>query len=378
MADRPYYPRYAADYIAATIHLSLEADGLYNRLLDWYSINGPLPFLDDANACVFDPVDNSQEIQKSQKTRKKLRKIPEKTRKKIAEIARCTPQKVTKLWPDIYTFFYLESDGFHNKRMDEVINKAVEIKEKRRKAADKRWNANASNNNDETNANAYSEEHANASDESMQMDDAHGYAILELELDINKDRQIEEKTEAKKQDFSATANAPIKDEKKTDKTQEQRKVIWDIGLNILTDQGMEKDKARSFLGGLIKKSSEYLVAQKITVLSLYPKADAKAWLVSACTKHDEKGRVDEEKQTATNQTANRIGVVRKPNESFVHFKARVDEKLKELEEQRERDEEERQEKERQKFSNPEFKRREGESIQEYQKRIANSAVAINH
>lgn len=369
MADRPWYPRNSADYIAATIHLSLEADGLYNRLLDWYWINGPIPVSDDASACVFEVVDNSEKSQTSDKPAKKLKVFSKEVRVSIAKIARVSPQTIKRLWPDIYTFFDYKDGGLHNKRMDKEIKQTTEIQEKRRKAAEKRWNANASNKN---NANA----HANASKERMQVDDASGYAVTNTITNINKDRQNEQKPEPEKPEVSTPANAAVNDEKK--KSEEQKKVIWNIGIDILKQQGMDEPKARSFLGGLIKKSNQSLVAQKIAVLSTFPKADAKAWLMSACTKHDSKGRVDPEKENALIQTARRIGVTRKSGESFVNFKARVDEKLKELEEQRQRDEEARQEQERKKFSNPEFKRREGESIQEYQKRTANLETAANH
>jgi uncharacterized protein YdaU (DUF1376 family) len=39
-----YYPRYPAHYIAKTLHLSMEQDGAYSRLLDWYFVNErPIP-----------------------------------------------------------------------------------------------------------------------------------------------------------------------------------------------------------------------------------------------------------------------------------------------------------------------------------------------
>lgn len=39
-----YYPRYVADYTAKTIHLSMEQDGAYTRLLDWsYANERPIP-----------------------------------------------------------------------------------------------------------------------------------------------------------------------------------------------------------------------------------------------------------------------------------------------------------------------------------------------
>ena len=39
-----FYPRYPGDYIAATLHLSMQQDGAYNRLLDWYYTNErPIP-----------------------------------------------------------------------------------------------------------------------------------------------------------------------------------------------------------------------------------------------------------------------------------------------------------------------------------------------
>jgi uncharacterized protein YdaU (DUF1376 family) len=39
-----YYSRYPAHYLAATLHLSMEQDGAYNRLMDWaYSNETPIP-----------------------------------------------------------------------------------------------------------------------------------------------------------------------------------------------------------------------------------------------------------------------------------------------------------------------------------------------
>lgn len=39
-----YYPRYPAHYVAKTLHLSMEQDGAYTRLLDWYYANErPIP-----------------------------------------------------------------------------------------------------------------------------------------------------------------------------------------------------------------------------------------------------------------------------------------------------------------------------------------------
>lgn len=34
-----YYPRYPGDYVAATLHLTMQQDGAYTRLLDWYYAN---------------------------------------------------------------------------------------------------------------------------------------------------------------------------------------------------------------------------------------------------------------------------------------------------------------------------------------------------
>lgn len=39
-----YYPRYPAHYQTKTLHLTMEQDGAYTRLLDWYYANErPIP-----------------------------------------------------------------------------------------------------------------------------------------------------------------------------------------------------------------------------------------------------------------------------------------------------------------------------------------------
>jgi len=109
-----WYPRYPDNFISATQHLTLEEVGAYNRLLDFHFLHGSVP----------------TDI------------------KRMALIIGASSQKTRKLWQVLSQFFYEKDGAFYNKRMVKEISKATEISDKRAKAAQKRWDANADANGD--------------------------------------------------------------------------------------------------------------------------------------------------------------------------------------------------------------------------------------
>lgn len=112
MPSCPWYPHYPADYLVDTLTLTLEEDGLYRRLLDYYWLHGPIP------------VDL----------------------KEISKISRIDPRHLRRIFPVVVSYF-CERDGYYfNKRMDEEIAQATDKSNKRRLAARARWDANASPN----------------------------------------------------------------------------------------------------------------------------------------------------------------------------------------------------------------------------------------
>ena len=105
MADRPWYRRNPSEYISHTIHLSFLEDAVYNRLLDWYWINGPIPAdLKSQMDVIRAPNRRSIGVRKA--------------------LDRC-----------LNGFFFVSADGrFHNKRMDAEIAEVNELIQKRRLA----------------------------------------------------------------------------------------------------------------------------------------------------------------------------------------------------------------------------------------------------
>mgnify|MGYP001312339907 CR=1 FL=1 len=113
-----YYEHHLGDYAQATAHLSFVEDAAYSRLLrKYYAEEQPLPA--DLRA-----------VQRLVGAR--------------SEDEREAVEVVLK------EFFTLEEDGWHNKRADAEIAKVHGKREKARRSAEARWNANAS----ESNANA--------------------------------------------------------------------------------------------------------------------------------------------------------------------------------------------------------------------------------
>lgn len=100
-------PVYWADYLADTGHLSLAEHGAYLMLMaHYYSKHKPLP----ANAM-------------------QLHRI-------CRAFADAEMHAVDTV---IDEFFYLDGDVYRNKRIDEELDKATQLTEKRRKAANNRW-----------------------------------------------------------------------------------------------------------------------------------------------------------------------------------------------------------------------------------------------
>ena len=236
--NRPWFPWYPADYKKDTLFLSDEADLLYRRLLEeCWEQNGLLP----------------------------------KQLENIAKTVRFQLRKFKRVWPEVSHFFYETDEGFRNKRLDIEIKKLIDISEKRKEAVRKRKNRPVKS-NDSSNA-TYPQ----------QSIDSVPTPTPTLNLNTGKNQNSPpEKTPEKNQSIDS-ANAAVKSAKEA-----QENTIWKIGVEILIGQGETEKQARSFLGKLIKDSSQSLVAQKIAVLSTVPKADAKAWLRAACVKHKDK------------------------------------------------------------------------------------------
>jgi uncharacterized protein YdaU (DUF1376 family) len=126
-----YYEHHLGDYSAATAHLSWDEDQAYTRLLRaYYHQEKPIP-LDLREAC-------------------RLVRASTTTQKKAVESV-------------LREFFKQESDGWHQKRCDEEIERFQGKQSKARRSANLRWsaeraqsdgNANASSSQSERNANA--------------------------------------------------------------------------------------------------------------------------------------------------------------------------------------------------------------------------------
>ena len=127
-----YYEHHLGDYAQATAHLSFVEDAAYSRLLrKYYAEEKPLP----------------AELRAVQRL-----------------IGARTDEEREAVQVVMEEFFTLEDDGWHNKRADAEIEKVIGKRQKAKKSAEARWNANASQNQSERNANA-SESDANASSE---------------------------------------------------------------------------------------------------------------------------------------------------------------------------------------------------------------------
>ncbi|HEL7630545.1 TPA: YdaU family protein [Stenotrophomonas maltophilia] len=107
-----YYEHHLGDYAQATAHLSFVEDSAYGRLLrKYYADEKPLP----------------SELRAVQRL-----------------VGARTEEERDAVQVVLEEFFSLEADGWHNKRADAEIAKFNVKKEKARKSAEARWNANAS------------------------------------------------------------------------------------------------------------------------------------------------------------------------------------------------------------------------------------------
>jgi uncharacterized protein YdaU (DUF1376 family) len=106
-----YWKLHVGDWAKSTAHLSASETGFYIRLLNWYyDREGPLPA----------------------------------DRQAIYRIAGARSGPERRQLDGILAEYFCEScDGFRNKRADEELAQASEKSEKRRVAAQSRWNANA-------------------------------------------------------------------------------------------------------------------------------------------------------------------------------------------------------------------------------------------
>lgn len=117
-----YYEHHIGDYAAATGHLSLIEDAIYSRLLRRYYLQEqPLPA-------------------------------------EIAQVARLcgarAPEEVEAVDVILREFFYLEDDGWHNKRADEEIQRYQSKQAKARASAEARWSKDAKHSDSDCNSDA--------------------------------------------------------------------------------------------------------------------------------------------------------------------------------------------------------------------------------
>lgn len=107
--SRGWYPRYPADYLMNTRHLTLEQHGAYTLLLDWSWENGPIP--DDP--------------------------------KVIARILGVHTNRAKTLWGFLRGLLQQTPGGFVSKRLEQERRKSIEISEKRAEAGRRGGQANA-------------------------------------------------------------------------------------------------------------------------------------------------------------------------------------------------------------------------------------------
>ena len=110
MSAPPFIQLYVGDYLADTLDLTTEQHGAYLLLLmTMWRHGGGLP--NDA--------------------------------KKLARIARATPKRWPSIWAEIAHFFYEDEGEIRNRRLDQELQKAVSISQKRKTAGERGGRAKA-------------------------------------------------------------------------------------------------------------------------------------------------------------------------------------------------------------------------------------------
>lgn len=73
-------------------------------------------------------------------------------------------------------------------------------------------------------------------------------------------------------------------------TQEERNTIWTIGIKLLKEQNMSEQKARAFLGKIIKQHGEKNVANCLAQLSIikYDPAQVQSYIIGMLSKNGKK------------------------------------------------------------------------------------------
>ena len=209
LAMMPWFPR---DFIASTRAMRLAERGAYRELLDYQWEMGSLP--DD--------------------------------HERLARLLGITADEFADIWPGIEDKFLTSGGKMFNQRLEEHRKKALEQREKKRRAAEK------------TNAKRYGERVAKRSQPSDSLRDA-----------------------------SASPPSPspsIEEEDSRRGDESPRDFIWRVGVDLLTAAG-EKDKtARSFLGRLCKQHGDDQVREALGRAAAVVPAEPKAWLEGALRK----------------------------------------------------------------------------------------------
>lgn len=107
---RAWYAFYPKDFMIDTMHLSLEEDCLYRRMIDLYYMEGG-------------PLEDNHPI--------------------IAKKLRLNPKVFRRLFPSLQNYFQLKNGFLYHKRIDDELKKSKEIQEHRAEAGRKGGKANA-------------------------------------------------------------------------------------------------------------------------------------------------------------------------------------------------------------------------------------------
>jgi len=107
---RAWYAFYPKDFMIDTMHLSLEEDCMYRRLIDLYYMEAG-------------PIENNPAI--------------------IAKKLRVNPKVFRRLFPSLQNYFQIKNGFLHHKRIDMELQKSKDIQERRAEAGRKGGKANA-------------------------------------------------------------------------------------------------------------------------------------------------------------------------------------------------------------------------------------------